>query len=278
MTSRSARRSRGVAARGLAFHWLTGAILVEDDGVRGYDDQSYGDGFADVYDDWYADISDVAATTSTLKALADGGRVLELGIGTGRLAIPLAAAGVPVVGVDSSPAMLDRLREKPGVDDIDATLGDMVDGLPAGPFSLVFVAYNTFFNLLTEERQQACFVAVEERLQPGGAFAIEAFVPDPAHEPASSVNVRSVLADRVVLSVSTADPAAQRAEGQYIDITEAGGVRLRPWSIRWATPGQLDEMASSAGLRLESRWGGFDRSPFDVDSARHVSVYRLGDG
>ena len=112
MTSRSARRSRGVAARGLAFHWLTGAILVEDDGVRGYDDQSYGDGFADVYDDWYADISDVEATTATLKALAAEGPVLELGIGTGRLALPLAATGVVVAGVDSSPAMLDRLRDK----------------------------------------------------------------------------------------------------------------------------------------------------------------------
>ena len=244
--------------------------------MRGYHDQSYGDGFADVYDDWYADISDVGATVATLHELAGDGIVLELGIGTGRLAIPLAATGVSVLGVDSSPAMLDRLRAKPGADAVDATLGDMVDGLPDGPFSLVFVAYNTFFNLLTEDRQQACLHAVADRLRPGGAFAIEAFVPDPAHEPASSVTVRSVLADRVVLSVSTADPAEQRAEGQYIDITEAGGVRLRPWSIRWATPGQVDEMAAQAGLRLESRWGGFERSQFDAESARHVSVYRRG--
>jgi SAM-dependent methyltransferase len=275
MTSRSARRSRGVAARVLAFHWLTGAILVEDAGVRGYDDQSYGEGFADVYDDWYADITDVAATTATLSDLASGGRVLELGVGTGRLALPLAAAGVEVHGVDSSPVMLDRLRAKPGAAAVHASVADMVDGLPDGPFALVFVAYNTFFGLLTEERQQACMAAVASRLAPGGAFAIEAFVPDPEHEPASSVTVRSVHVDRVVLSVSTADPDAQRAEGQYIDITEAGGVRLRPWSIRWATPGQLDDMAGRAGLRLDSRWGGFDRSPFDADSARHVSVYRL---
>jgi hypothetical protein len=155
------------------------------------------------------------------------------------------------------------------------SVADMVDGLPTGPFAVVFVAYNTFFGLLTEERQQACMAAVASRLAPGGAFAIEAFVPDPEHEPASSVAVRSVHVDRVVLSVSTADPAAQRAEGQYIDITETGGVRLRPWSIRWATPGQLDDMAGRAGLRLDSRWGGFDRSPFDAESARHVSVYRL---
>ncbi len=246
--------------------------------MRGYDDQSYGDGFADVYDDWYADISDVDATTATLRDLAGGGSVLELGVGTGRLALPLAAAGVQVHGVDSSPAMLDRLRAKPGADAVHASVGDMVDGLPEGPFSLAFVAYNTFFSLLTEERQQAGMHAVAARLADGGAFAIEAFVPDPAHDPAGSVTVRSVFVDRVILSVSTSDPDTQRAEGQYIDITEAGGVRLRPWSIRWATPGQLDEMAATAGMLLESRWGGFDRSPFDADSARHVSVYRLARG
>ncbi len=242
--------------------------------MRGYDDQSYGDGFADVYDDWYADITDVAATTAALTALAAGGRVLELGVGTGRLALPLAAAGVEVHGVDSSTAMLDRLRSKPGSGGVHAAVGDMVDGLPDGPFALVFVAYNTFFSLLDVARQQACFAAVAARLTPGGAFAIEAFVPDPGDASTSSVTVRSVHVDRVVLSVSSADPDAQRAEGQYIDITEAGGVRLRPWSIRWATPAQLDEMAATAGLHLTDRWGGFDRTPFDVDSARHVSIYR----
>jgi SAM-dependent methyltransferase len=260
----------------VAFHWLTVVILVEDAGVRGYDDQSYGEGFADVYDDWYHEISDVGASTSTLKDLAAGGRVLELGVGTGRLALPLAAAGVTVHGVDTSQAMLDRLLAKPGAGAIQVAVADMVDGLPDGPFSLVFVAYNTFFSLLSDDRQRACMHAVAARLSPGGAFAIEAFVPDPAHETTSSVTVRSVLVDRVVLSVSVADPTAQRAEGQYIDITEAGGVRLRPWSIRWATPAQLDEMAAQAGLQLESRWGAFDRSPFDAESARHVAVYRRG--
>ncbi|MFZ4719580.1 MAG: class I SAM-dependent DNA methyltransferase [Ilumatobacteraceae bacterium] len=248
--------------------------MVDDVGVRGYDDQSYGEGFADVYDDWYADISDVTATTRTLADLAEGGRVLELGIGTGRLALPLAAAGVEVHGIDSSGAMLDRLRAKPGGNTVHALQGDMVDGLPDGPFALVFVAYNTFFGLLSAERQQACMDAVAARLRPGGCFAVEAFVPDPDHEQASSVTVRSVQVDRVVLSVSTADPEAQRAEGQYVDITEAGGVRLRPWSIRWATPAQLDEMAATAGMTLAARWADFDRAPFDAESARHVSVYR----
>ena len=241
--------------------------------MRGYDDTSYGDGFADVYDDWYGGISDVEATATTLAELAEHGAVLELGVGTGRLALPLAARGVEVHGVDTSPAMLARLAAKPGAEGVRAVVGDMVDGLPAGPFRVVVVAYNTFFNLLTAERQRACFAAVAARLAPGGRFVIEAFVPDPAHEPVRSITVRSVTVERVVLSVSTADPAAQTAEGQYIDITEAGGVRLRPWSIRWATPEQLDEMAAAAGLVLEARWAGFDRSPFVADSPRHVSIY-----
>lgn len=242
--------------------------------MRGYHDESYGDGFADVYDDWYAGITDVEATATTLARLAGGGPVLELGVGTGRLAIPLAAKGVPVTGVDTSEAMLQRLRDKPEGASVTAVRGDMADGLPDGPFALVFVAYNTLFSLPTAARQQACFDAVAARLRPGGAFAVEAFVPDPDHDPGGSVSVRSVQADRVVLSVSTADPVEQRAEGQYVDITEAGGVRLRPWSIRWATVGQLDEMAARAGLQLTDRWAGFDGSAFGEDSSRHVSVYR----
>jgi hypothetical protein len=152
-------------------------------------------------------------------------------------------------------------------------LGDMVADLPAGPFSLVFVAYNTLFNLPSEELQQACFHAVASRLAPDGVFVVEAFVPDPAHDPASSVDVRSITTDRVVLSVSTSDPSRQVAEGQYVDITEVGGVRLRPWSIRWSTVEQLDAMAAAAGLDLAHRWADFDRSPFTADSPRHVSVY-----
>ena len=242
--------------------------------MRGYHDQSYGDGFADVYDDWYAGITDVDTSTATLAALAADGRVLELGVGTGRLAAPLAARGLPVTGIDTSTAMVALLHDKPGGERVDVVVGDMVDDLPDGPFSLVFVAYNTLFNLLTAERQQACFHAVAARLTVGGAFAVEAFVPEVQPDAASNVSVRSVTADRVVLSVSTSDHAAQTAEGQYIDITEAGGVKLRPWSIRWATPAQLDEMAAVAGLHLTDRWTGFERTPFGPDSSRHVSVYR----
>lgn len=244
--------------------------------MRGYHDSSYGDAFADVYDDWYHGISDIATTTEVLAGLAGGGAVLELGVGTGRLAIPLAAKGLEVHGLDASAAMLDRLRANDPLGTVRAVLGDMVGDLPAGPFALAFVAYNTFFNLLTEQRQQACCAAVAQRLVDGGVFVVEAFVPDPQHDPASSITLRSLTADRVVLSVSTADAGNQRAEGQFIDITETGGVRLRPWSIRWATPAQLDEMAAAVGLRLVDRWESFERRPFTTESERHVSVFCKG--
>ncbi|MDO8363764.1 MAG: class I SAM-dependent methyltransferase [Actinomycetota bacterium] len=245
--------------------------------MHGYHDASYGDAFADVYDDWYQGISDIEATTAALARLAaqaGGGRVLELGVGTGRLAIPLAATGLEVHGLDTSAAMLARMAAKPGGAAVHAHAGDMVDGMPEGLFAVVFVAYNTLFNLLTHQRQQECFQAARARLTEGGSFVIEAFVPDAQHDPESNVTVRSVTADRVVLSVSSSNPAEQQAEGQYVDITEAGGVRLRPWSIRWATPEQLDGMAAAAGLALAQRWEAFDGTPFTVDSPRHVSVYQ----
>ncbi|MEQ1872906.1 MAG: class I SAM-dependent methyltransferase [Ilumatobacteraceae bacterium] len=243
--------------------------------MRGYDDASYGDGFADVYDDWYAGITDVGTTVATLSTLAGNGPVLELGVGTGRLAIPLAATGMQVHGVDSSSAMLKQLLAKPGGDAVRVSVGDMSDDLPAGPFTLAFIAYNTFWNLLTEQRQRGCFTQVAQRLATDGMFVVEALVPDPAlHDPPSQVGIRSLAVDRVVLSVTRAKVEEQLAEGQFIDITEAGGVRLRPWSIRWVTVAQLDAMAEASGFALVERWEAFDRSPFSPVSERHVSVYR----
>lgn len=248
----------------------------QNERMRGYHDASYGDAFADVYDEWYHDVSDVGATTDTIAALASAcatPRVLELGVGTGRLALPLAARGLEVHGLDTSDRMLAALAAKSDGASVITHLADMVDGLPAGPFGVVFVAYNTFFSLLTAERQQACFSAVAERLAPDGMFVIEAIVPATQPDRAAGVTVRTMAADRVVLSVNTADAAEQRAEGQYVEFTDSGGVRLRPWSIRWATPAQLDRMATNAHLHLSERWEDFGRSPFVHDSPQHVSVY-----
>ena len=236
---------------------------------------TYGDAFADVYDDWYQDVTEVEATVDFIVELVGSGEhlpVLELGVGTGRLAVPVAARGLQVIGVDTSAAMLARLIENDPSGSVTGHLGDMVDELPPGPFALAFVAFNTFFNLLDAERQQACFIAVAERLSAGGAFVVEAFVPEP--HAGSSVGVRSMTVDSVVLSVATQDDATQTAHGHYISFTESGGVRLRPWAIRYATIEQLDAMASAAGLRVAERWEDARRTPFSGESARHITVYR----
>lgn len=240
--------------------------------MRGYHSSSYGDAFADVYDDWYRDLGDVDATVALVAAATGGGHVLELGVGTGRLAIPLARHGLRVTGIDSSEKMLERLASNDPDRTVSTVVGDMVDDLPAGPFDGVLAAYNTLFNLLDAERQQACFDEVARRLRPGGAFVVEAVVPQP--HTGSQVSVRTISADRVVLSASVHDAARQRADGQFVELTETGGVRLRPWAIRWAEPAELDQMAERSGLRLDERWADFDRSPFDASSERHVTVYR----
>ncbi len=246
--------------------------------MEGFDARSYGDAFADVYDDWYGDISDVDATVADLLALAGDGPVLELGVGTGRLAIPLAEAGVArgvrVVGIDTSAAMLDRLRERDRPGRVEVVEGDMVDDLPPGPFTLAFVAYNTFFNLTNEGAQAACFRSVAARLAPGGRFVLEAFVPDDPPRRGDDVAVRSMTADRVVLLVTVQDPDRRTVDGQFVELRNGGGVRLRPWSIRYAAPSELDQMASAAGLELEHRWESFGGAPFGPESPRHVTTYR----
>lgn len=242
--------------------------------VQGFGPSSYGDAFADVYDDWYHDVSDVDATVSDLVDLSDGGRVLELGVGTGRIAIPLANAGVEVHGIDASTRMLDRLRAKDPDERVRIVVGDMVDDLPDGPFDLVVVAYNTLFNLTDDERQSTCVTRVAERLRPGGRFVVEAFVPDAGDERTDSVTVRHLDVGRVVLSASVHDAVAGTAAGQFIELSEHGGVRLRPWMVRYRTPAELDSIAAAAGLELEHRWSAFGRHTFDEHAHRHVSVYR----
>ncbi len=244
--------------------------------MRGYDSTSYGEGFADVYDEWYADVTDVDATTRRMIDMAGTrGRVLELGVGTGRLAVPMSTAGLDVVGVDSSAAMLDRLAARQGGDTVTAVHADMVDGLPDGPFDACLVAYNTIFNLPDAESQSRCFRNVAARLRPGGCFVVEAIVPDPDAPSGSDIRLRSMSADRVVLSVVDHRVDGRRTNGQFVELTEEGGVRLRPWSIRWASPAELDSMAAVAGFELAERVADMAGSAFDDDSSHHVSVYRL---
>ncbi len=249
--------------------------------MQGYDSTSYGEAFSDVYDDWYADITDVARTVETLVELATATPTLpivELGIGTGRLAVPLASAVHPLAvwGIDSSPSMLGRIAAKQPTDNLQTVLGDMVEGLgdvcPGQAFGVVFVAFNTFFNLATRASQQRCFDVVASRLAPGGSFVIEAIVPDDVGRRSDLIEIKSITVDRVVLSVSR-DDGEQTVEGHFVELTESGGVRLRPWSIRYASPAELDAMANASGLVLRSRWETFERDDYTDDSPRHVSVY-----
>jgi SAM-dependent methyltransferase len=245
--------------------------------MQGYGPASYGDGFADVYDDWYADVSDVGATVARLAALADGGTVLELGIGSGRIALPLAARGIDVWGIDASAAMVDRLRSKPGGDTLPVAIGDMAEldlaALPGGGtvrFDLVFAVYNTFLNLPSEAEQRRCLAAVADRLAVGGRMVIEAFVPS-TDAPRTIVDARVVELDRVVLSVSR-ERTDQVVDGQHIEITERG-VRLRPWRIRYLVPEQLDALAADAGLTLLERWSSWDGTRYEPGDAVQISIY-----
>lgn len=249
--------------------------------MQGYDNSSYGEAFADVYDDWYASISDVESTVAALAWMASDtapSPVVELGVGTGRLAFPLAAAvpEIDLFGIDSSPSMLANAAAKQPPANVHLVEDDMVGGLAtvAGtdPFGLVFVAFNTFFNLGSAEAQQACFAAVALRLAPHGRFVIEAFVPDEPARRGDHIEVKTLQTDRVVLSITRYD-GQQHVEGQFVEFSESGGVRLRPWSIRYLTPDELDAMATAAGLVLDDRWETFAGEQFTDDSPRHVSVY-----
>lgn len=266
--------------RGAADQRADGAGRARSDGEApsapgGYGPAAYGEAFADVYDEWYEGISDVDATVARIRALAGDGEVLELGVGTGRLALPLVDAGVSTWGVDASAPMLARLRAKPGGTSVRVVLADMAAPALVAPgrFAVVFCAYNTFFNLDTPEAQRRCLAWAATALAPGGRLAIEAFVPtDPDEAPGGPVTVRSIEPDRVVLSVAARDAAAQTITGQFVDLSESG-VRLRRYRIRYLYPDQLDALAATLGLGLVDRWADWDRHPFTADSPNHVSVY-----
>ncbi|HMJ77225.1 MAG TPA: class I SAM-dependent methyltransferase [Iamia sp.] len=251
--------------------------------MEGYDAATYGDRFADVYDDWY---DDPPATEATVAALVEWARaaasdgtpsVLELGVGTGRLALPLASAGLAVTGLDASTAMLEQLAAKPGGDGITTVVGDMAGPLPDGPFDLVVVARNTFFNLTTETAQRACLAEVARVLAPAGRLVVEAFVPTDDDGPTSSVEVRRITADRVLLFVDRHDPAAGEAWSSFVDIS-SDGIRLRPCHVRYLRPVDLDALAAACGLVLDQRVEDWAGAPFDDDSPHHVSSYRSARG
>jgi SAM-dependent methyltransferase len=241
--------------------------------AEGYDAATYGDRMADFYDELPTHPADADVAARFLADMAEGGPALELGIGTGRVALPLAEHGVAVSGIDASAAMVARLRAKPGGAEIPVAIGDFADVAVDGRFALVFVAYNTFFSLLDADTQRGCFERVADRLAPGGRFVIEAFVPDPGRfERGQHLEVRHVGVDSAVVSVSRPNAPTPRVDSLLVRLAD-GGVRTWPVHIRYSYPGELDRMADRAGLRLEERWAGWEREPFTDDSVKHVSVY-----
>lgn len=243
-------------------------------GSGAFDAARYGDKIADLYDRLYEELFDKEGAVEFLAALAGEGRALELGIGTGRIALPLRAMGVEVHGIDASEAMVERLREKPGGENIPVTIGDFADVAVEGFFPLIYVPFNTFFALPSQDDQLRCFRKVASRLGAGGAFVIEAFMPDPGRFDAyhRRTSVERIEEDLVQLEGSLHDPAAQRVLSTHIFLSDEG-TRLVPIFIRYAWPSELDLMAKLAGLELKERWGGWRKEPFTSDSKFHVSVY-----
>ena len=238
-----------------------------------YEAETYGERIADAYDALYEGRWDTDGAVDLLAGLAGAGPVLELGIGTGRLALPLAARGVDVRGIDVSERMVAKLREKPGGEKIPVVIGDFAEVGIEGPFTLVYVAVNTFFGLLSQEEQVRCFRNVAARLTPGGAFVIEAFVPDPTRfSQGGNLETLRVETDVVTLVATRHDATNQTLDSQYVVLTE-GGIRLYPAQLRYAWPSELDLMAQLAGLRLRERWASWQRAPFTASSTGHVSVY-----
>lgn len=239
--------------------------------MEDYQEATYGDRIAGVYDELYSQLDE--KSIDILAELARGGPALELGIGTGRIALPLREKGVKVHGIDASEAMLEKLRAKPGGQKIPVTLGDFGKVAVDGQFSLIYVVFNTFYALLSQDAQIDCFMNVADHLDPQGVFVLEVFVPDLTRfTDQQTFRTIKLDQDRIQLEASRHDPVSQQVISQHIFITSEG-IRHYPVKLRYAWPSELDLMARLAGLELQHRWGDWDRSDFTADSRKHISVY-----
>ena len=213
----------------------------------------------------------VDATVDFLAELAGDGAALELGVGTGRIALPLAARGVAVHGVDLSPDMVAQLRAKPGGDAIGVTIGDFASTTVDGVFRLAYLVYNTIENLASQDDQVACFTTVSRHLEPGGCFVIEVMVPPLRRlPPGESAMAFHVTPDR--LGFDTLDVAQQLGVSHHYWVAE-GRATTFTMPYRYVWPAELDLMARIAGMRLRERWSGWRREPFTGESTSHVSVW-----
>ena len=241
-----------------------------------FSDNPYGDNFADIYDEWYRDLDNIDQVVEFVLTLAENGSVYELGIGTGRLALPIAVAAegssVRVSGIDSSQAMLDQLNAKPQAELIDAHLGHMVRDMATGPFSVVLLAYNTLFNLLSAQEQQECLLRCAASLATGGHIIVDCFVPSSDMPEHSGPTPHRSSSRGYITSEVHVNKAQQLIDGVFIEVVGEKAVR-REWKVRFAFPLEIDEMASRAGLQLEQRWETYAKDPFSEHSRRQISVY-----
>ncbi|MHB8114507.1 MAG: class I SAM-dependent DNA methyltransferase [Bellilinea sp.] len=238
-----------------------------------YAAETYGDKIAPVYDELYPGYDENAI--HRLAELSRGGRALELGIGTGRFALPLQGMGVEVHGIDASQAMIDRLRAKPDGERIPVTVGDFSAVDVVGEFSLIYVVFNTLFGLLTQDAQIHCFENVARHLTPEGVFVVEAFVPDlKRFDNGQSLKVISLDEGALRLDASRIDVAHQTITAQHVHLSEQG-TQIFPVKLRYIWPSEMDLMARLAGLHLRQRWGGWEQSPFTSSSGKHITLYGL---
>jgi SAM-dependent methyltransferase len=240
----------------------------------GVDEGFFGERAASNYDERSDAMSTPEVVGPVVRMLADlagDGGALEFGIGTGRIALPLAECGVRVAGIDNSDAMLARLRAKPGAEDIEIEFGDFSSTRVDGEFSVVYLVFNTISNLTTQEAQVACFQNAAAHLRSGGRFVIENGVPALQSLPPGQT-VLPFRADPEGFSFDTYDVATQRFSSQHFYIVD-GRLEAYPVEFRYAWPAELDLMARLAGMRLQDRWAGWRREPFTALSPAHISVY-----
>jgi len=206
-----------------------------------------------------------------LVELAAGGRALELGIGTGRIALPLAQRGVPVHGIELSRAMTARMQAKPGGDEIDVTIGDFATASVAGTFSLAYLVYNTIMNLTTQEAQVACFRNVASHLEPGGCFVVEVMIPELRRLPPGET-FHVFNGQENYWGIDEYDVANQGLVSHHLEVVD-GSLERFSVPFRYVWPAELDLMAQLAGMTLRERWAGWNREPFTGESRHQVSVW-----
>ncbi len=243
--------------------------------MKEYGTKTFGELNAERYDAMYEErmAAETRDSVETLAELAAGGKVLELAIGTGRVALPLAARGLSVCGIEASVEMAAKLQKKPGGSAIPVAIGDMAEVRLNDTFDLIYLVFNTIFNLTTQEAQVRCFHNAARHLNPGGLFVVETVVPDlSGYVDGQRMKGSWARIDSARFEIAVHDPVLQTVAFQRIVIGEEG-TRMSPHFMRYAWPSELDLMAQLAGLERQERWAWWDRSPFTAGSKSHVTLY-----